>query len=85
MEPTRIKRNLTAILSADVKGYSLLKGADLNVVKPSINEQKGEENGKHTKQRQARGLWFISDPVRLGFGYFMDWGNEVYSLRSQRH
>ena len=49
MEPTAVERKLTAILSADVKGYSLLKGADLNVVKPSINEQKGEENGKHTK------------------------------------
>ena len=28
MEPTRVERKLTAILSADVKGYSRLMGED---------------------------------------------------------
>ena len=28
MKPTRVERKLTAILSADVKGYSLLMGED---------------------------------------------------------
>ncbi len=71
MEPTRIKRKLTAILSADVKGYSRLMGEDEVATIRTLTAYR-ERMGSLIQQHQGRVVDTVGDNLLAEFGSVVD-------------
>ena len=71
MEPTRIDRRLTAILSADVKGYSRLMGEDEVATIRTLTAYR-ERMGSLIQQHQGRVVDTVGDNLLAEFGSVVD-------------
>ena len=71
MTPEKFKRKLTAILSADVKGYSRLMGEDEEWTLRTLNNYK-EVMGSFIQQYRGRIVGTAGDSVLADFGSVVD-------------
>ena len=71
MNPTRVKRKLTAILSADVKGYSRLMGRDEVTTVETLKENR-EVIAAHIQQYDGRVVDAPGDNLLAEFGSVVD-------------